>query len=382
MDSLKLDHFGLIQHESDLPALSEKLHSLPKVAVDTESNSLYAYRERVCLIQFSSDLEDFLVDPLALPDLTSLKPIFSDPKIEKVFHAAEYDLLCLRRDFDIEVNNLFDTMIAARILGRKEIGLGALLEAEFGIKLDKRYQRANWGQRPLPNHLLDYARMDTHYLIHLRQRLGDELEKRRLIPLAQEDFCRLIANIPEANGDIPGLDRPINCWRISGSYDLEPQQAAVLKELCKFRDDTARQLDRPLFKVMNDHTLLAIASGTPHDIDDLRRLPGMSSGQVRRYGQQLLKCVQRGLEAAPVHPPRSNRPDPAFSERLDILRSWRKKAAAQMGVPSDVILPRDLMQDLAHKSPLDRRRLEQVMHSVPWRLDHFGSQILGLLSGH
>jgi ribonuclease D len=138
------------------------------VAVDTESNSLFAYREQVCLVQFSTTQADFLVDPLALADLTPLAPLFADPKIEKVFHAAEYDLLCLKRDFGFSFANLFDTMLAGRILGRKEIGLGAMLEAFYGVQADKRHQRANWGQRPLPAPLLEYATLDTHYLIPLR----------------------------------------------------------------------------------------------------------------------------------------------------------------------------------------------------------------------
>ncbi len=178
----------LITQAGDLQSMVRALERERILAVDTESNSLHAYRERVCLIQFSTAQADYLVDPLALEDLSALSPLFGNPEIEKVFHAAEYDLLCLRRDFGMEVTNLFDTMIAGRILGRNEIGLGSMLEAELGVKLDKRYQRANWGQRPLPEHLIDYARLDTHYLILLRDRLHAELNERGLLPLAQEDF--------------------------------------------------------------------------------------------------------------------------------------------------------------------------------------------------
>lgn len=382
MDSSKLAAVDLITREAELQALAEKLGRVDTVAVDTESNSLYAYRERVCLIQFSTDQEDFLVDPLSVHDLSAIGPLFENERIEKIFHAAEYDLLCLRRDFAFEVQNLFDTMIAARILGRNEIGLGALLEAEFGVRLNKRYQRANWGQRPLPNDLLDYARLDTHYLIALKERLKTDLERRKLTALAQEDFRRLANSTLDESAIEPAAERPLDCWRISGVRDLSPQQAAVLQELCHYREEIARQLDRPRFKVMNDQTLLAIAAETPNTLEALGHLPGMSGGQIRRHGRQLLQAVKRGLEAAPAYPTRHARPDPAYSERLEALRSWRKKAGLQMKVPSDVVLPKDLMFALAQTAPHSRGELELAMQSAPWRLEHFGEAILKTLNGN
>jgi ribonuclease D len=391
---------SLITQPDDLQRMVAALEREPILAVDTESNSLHAYRERVCLIQFSTAQADYLVDPLALDDLSALSPLFCNPEIEKVFHAAEYDLLCLRRDFGMEVDNLFDTMIAGRILGRNEIGLGSMLEAELGITLDKRYQRANWGQRPLPGHLIDYARLDTHYLILLRDRLHAELSERGLLSLAQEDFrmaaCKITNNKPAANhaitntlapnklastgvyqnGYFAGAEKPVDCWRISGAYDLSAQQAAVLTELCRYRDEIARKLDRPLFKVFNDQTLLAIANVLPGNLDALRELPGMSPNQVRRHGRQLLKAVQKGLQAPPVYPVRQPRPDERFTERLEALRTWRKNLASEIGVGSDVILPRDLMISLAERGPRTPEELAEAMEAAPWRLEHFGEQIL------
>ncbi|TLN23565.1 ribonuclease D, partial [bacterium] len=148
-----------------------EISGIPYLAVDTESNSLFAYQEQVCLIQLSTEATDYLIDPLVLSDLSALEPVFADPRTEKIFHAAEYDIICLKRDFGYTFVNLFDTMVAARILGRPAVGLGSVLEAEFGLQLDKRYQRANWGQRPLPAAQKAYARFDSHYLIALRQRM-------------------------------------------------------------------------------------------------------------------------------------------------------------------------------------------------------------------
>jgi ribonuclease D len=353
--------------------LVQTLANQPNIAVDTESNSLFAYREQVCLIQFSTPDEDYLVDPLALKDLENLGSIFSDPHILKIFHAAEYDLLCLKRDFGFSFNNLFDTMLAARVLGRKGVGLGSLIEAEFGIQLDKRHQRANWGQRPLPEYLLDYARLDTHYLIPLKEKLERELKQKKLLPLAQEDFKRLCQVEATPNNG------KTDCWRVNGVHHLSPQQAAVLQQLCIYRDEYAKQINRPLFKVISDHTLFTIANTLPGDLDELKSLPGMTNHQMQRHGKGLLQAVQRGLQAEPVYPQRNIRPDDQFLERVEILKQWRKQKAHQMKVESDIIMPRDLLHKLASRNPRELQALSDYLSDVPWRFQHFGEEILKAL---
>jgi len=372
----------LVTRSSSLKALTDRLSQETILAVDTESNSLHAYQEQVCLIQFSTPDEDFLVDPLALDNLSPLAPIFANPAIEKVFHAAEYDLICLSRDFGFQFENLFDTMIAASILGRGELGLGSLLEAEFGVQVQKRFQRANWGKRPLPAELIDYANMDTHYLIPLRHSLRLELESAGRWPLAVEDFHHLgqisllLSDPPAQNGEKPAG----GCWRISGAIDLPPQQAAVLQELCHYRDVAAHSLNRPLFKVISDATLLAVAAACPTRLDELKGLPGMTAGQIRRHGLNLLLAVQKGLQAPPIFRPRSRRPNEAYLSRLEALRRLRKDLAEAMGVKSDVVLPRDLMLTLAAQNPRHSEELATLMADFPWRLEHFGSQILKAIS--
>lgn len=364
----------LVTRPAGLQQLVETLSSQPIVAVDTESNSLHAYREQVCLIQFSTHQTDYLVDPLQLADISPLAPIFTDPKIEKVFHAAEYDVICLRRDFGFEFTNLFDTMTAARILGRKAVGLGDILLAEFGVSLDKHFQRADWGERPLPRALQTYARFDTHYLIALRNRLRDELVTRQLWPLAAEDFARLCLS----NGRTPDGEAEI-CWRINGIRDLSPQEAAVLAELCQYREGVAISLDRPRFKVLGDQTLVKIASTCPSNLDELRSLPGMTQWQMHRHGRAILEAVQRGLHAKPAYPPKAQRPDESYLARIELLKKWRKVTARKLEVESDVVLPRDMLTELAARNPRSSQELAETMQTVPWRLEHFGSQILDVL---
>lgn len=364
---------ALIRRLPDLRRLADHLQRQPVVGVDTESNSLYAYQEQVCLIQFSTAQADYLVDPLSLDTLAPLSSLFANRQIEKIFHAAEYDLICLHRDFNFEFDNLFDTMWAARVVGREAIGLSSLLEAEFGVKADKRYQRANWGKRPLSDDMLAYARQDTHYLIPLRNRLYRELEESDRLALALEDFQRMetLYERSSLNGTPP------DCWeRINGTRDLNPQQMAILKALCEYRETVARRRDRPVFKVMGDSTLVSIASACPVSLAELESLPNVSARQVQQYGHQLLEAVQEGLNAPPLDPEPPPRPDPDYLTRMDAVRTWRKERAQSIGVESDVVLPRDLMLEVVSRAPKNRQELNDILSEVPYRQRHFGPGLL------
>ncbi len=360
----------LITKQADLGRVVQELRTQPIVAVDTESNSLFAYREQVCLIQFSIPGSDYLVDPLALDNISALGKIFSDPKIEKVFHAAEYDLLTLQRDFGFRFKNIFDTMAAARILGRKQVGLGSLLKDEFGVELEKKYQRANWGKRPLPKPMLEYASLDTHYLIRLRNLLAAELDKRKRWPIAKEDFSRLT----QVNGK-PPEPHGVDVWRVSGVYDLKPQQVTILKYLAEYREERAKSLDRPLFKVIGDKTLVAIAEKSPETLEELSELPGMTPGQVRRHGKAMLQAVWEGKKDDPTKRPRNNYIDDRIINLIEALRNWRKQRARKIGVESDIVLPRDVLEKIGHAMPESKEALAELMKDVPWRFQEYGDQI-------
>jgi len=365
-----------VDHPTRLNQMVAQLEKAPILAVDTESNSLYAYREQVCLIQFSTPDTDYLVDPLAHQDLAVLGNLFADPAIEKIFHAAEYDLICLKRDFGFTFTNLFDTMLAGRLLGREAVGLGSMLEVEFGISLDKRYQRADWGLRPLPPAQLAYARLDTHYLIPLRNNLKAELEESGRWPLAVEDFRRLT----QVEGHEPTSWQE-TWWRIPGAQDLTPQQNAVLQHLYHFRDRQARSQNRPPFKVMSNQALLELAKVCPRQPQDLEELEELNPRQAQRYGSDLLRAVAEGLQASPLSRPTSPRPDDRFLKRLDSLRTWRKEKALALEVDSDVILPRDIMYSIAEANPKKLEDLRVLLSEIPSRLDSFGRDILKALNG-
>jgi ribonuclease D len=363
-----------IARPHSLARLANELSCEPVIAVDTEANGLYAYREQVCLIQFSTPQVDYLVDTLAIDDLSPLAPIFENSNIEKVFHASEYDLIILHQDFGFSVNQLFDTMIGARILGWAKVGLGSILGDQFNVKVDKKYQRADWGRRPIPDEMLTYAQVDTHFLLRLRDKMQTELRNKGRWELALEDFKRCSTvdslNHRNDNGD---------CWRVRGAHDLSPQRAAVLKELCTYRDKKARAKDRPLFKVISDKTLFNIAEAAPRSLRELERIPGISKRQVNWIGKGLIAAVEKGLKAEPIRPKRKPRPSHEYLERFELLRRWRQRKAKQMDVMSDVIMPKDLLYILAANNPASRSELAEILDSVPWRSEKFGNEILGLL---
>jgi ribonuclease D len=352
-----------------LNRLAGILASEPRLAVDTESNSLHAFREQVCLVQFSSSTTDYLVDPLEIHDLSSLAPIFCNPEIEKVFHAAEYDIICLNRDFGITFANIFDTMQAARILGYKQVGLDSILAEKLGISLNKRYQKADWGERPLSLEMLNYARLDTHHLLALRDSLQTELQERGRWQLAREEFARL------AKGN--GISKPeIPSWqRVKGTQHFSRRQLTILHELCLWREGQAKKMSRPVFKVLDDKRLVAIALTTPKSARDLETL-SLTPRQIYLYGEEILLAIGRGRVAGLIELPITHRTDQAILDRLNCLSDWRKAVAQKIGVESDVILPKPWMNAIAGHNPGNLHELETLMPDSPWRLATFGEEIL------
>lgn len=364
-----------VNDPNSLKRMVDDLSVQARIAVDTESNSLHAYRERVCLIQFSTPKKDYVVDPLAFEDLGALAPLFSDAKIEKIFHAAEYDLICLKRDFGFEFGNLFDTMQAARILGYQYVGLENILFDKFDVKVDKRHQKANWGARPLTPAQLDYARMDTHYLIALRDLLEAELHATERWGFAQDDFA-LACRVDEPREKLNGAS-----WkRFSARKDVSPRELTILSELCLCRDAIAERMDRPPFKVIPDSALLDIAKNLPEKDVDLAGI-GLSQKQIHLWGAQILEAVRRGTRSPLVKREQAERPKDAALKRLDKLKTWRRKVAEEMKVESDIVLPKRFLQILAERPPKDMDALKFVMRESPHRFGRYGDQIHRLVGG-
>ena len=377
MNPTKLKPPALIADDDSLQSMVKSLRAQPLVAVDTESNSMHAYQEQVCLIQFSIPNQDYLVDPLAFSALTDLDPIFADPQIEKIFHSAEYDIMCLKRDFEYSFHNLFDTRIASRTLGRKRSGLRDLIAIEFDVEIDKRYQRSNWGKRPLPDEWLDYARLDTYYLISLRNRLYEALQETGRLEEALEASEYITRIQPHDNGFDPD-----GFWRIRNAHELTPRQLAILRCLYLYRDSQAKRMNRPPFKVMGDQTLHDLASAVPGRLKDLSEIYGMTPGQIGRFGEGILETIRQGKKDPIPHRPRGNHMDDEILDRYEALHDWRKRTARSNKVDSDIILPREILMDIAKSAPRSIEALNQVMSPLTWRAKKYGNMILEVLWGN
>lgn len=350
------------------------------MGVDTESNSLFAYYHRVCLIQISLPDCDYVIDPLAV-NVEPLAALFADPARLKIFHAAENDILGLKRDYDFSFATIFDTMLAARILGWPQAGLGAILSIQYDAHLNKSLQRADWGRRPLNPELLAYAQLDTHYLLSLRVEQEAELKAKNRWEEAQESFDRLpLVEWVEKPFDPEGF------WSLPGVRTLADDGLPVLRELYLWRENQARREDRPPFKVLDQRTIIELSRQQPATFGALRSISGMSDSQVRRYGDAILHAITRGLKAPTPQPPRRangrSRPDAKTHERFDALRTWRTERARQRGVDPDVVLTNDQLLTISRHAPATLSALAALDVVGPWKLQEYGDAILRIVAQH
>jgi ribonuclease D len=316
-----------------------------------------------------------IIDPLALPDLSPLAPIMADPKVEKVLHGADNDIMLLKRDFKFEFASIFDTQVAARFAGRMELGLQAVLEKEFGVKLSKSLQRCDWSRRPLTPPQEKYAVEDVSHLVVLRDRLLPGLRERGREAWAREEgeaLCRL-APAP--------VREPSDFLRAKGAFDLDGRALAVLRELFALRDEWARHADLPLFKIVGDEPLVAIAQQRPKDAHALSRIRGLSAYLKGRRAPDLLGAIRRGEAVAEKDLPtrtwqKRPKPVPGYSKRVDRIKAWRVDAAKKAGLEPGVLLPQRLIERIAIDRPADLSALAAVPDIRRWRAENFGAEIL------
>ncbi len=366
----------LIADPQELADLVHRMGATGRVAVDTESASFHRYRDRVYLIQLSSEEEDAILDPLALDHLEPLKRLLADERVEKVFHDADYDLRALDRDYGFRARNIFDTRIAAQLLGESSVSLAALLQKYFGVRLDKRLQRADWSVRPLPEAMLAYAVADTRYLLPLRDRLKKRLEETARWKWAEEEFARLERVRWTAEDQQGPLYR-----RVKGWGKLTPPERAVLEELLRWREKVAREADRPPFKIIAQEALVQIARSRPRDREALLRAPKVPKKLALRYQDALLRAVASGLESPlvreitrPGDTERSPRMDAAARRRLENLKSLRDRRAKELGIDPGFLCSNAVLQIVALRNPAEAKDLDEIEELRKWQRELLGDQ--------
>lgn len=360
--------------------LAEELSGTTELAVDTEGASFHRFVDRVYLLQLSTRDVSAIVDPLPIGTPEGLGALVESERVEKIFHDADYDLRLLRQDYGWQIRNVFDTRVAAQLIGLKAFGLAALLERYFGVKLDKQYQRADWSQRPLTQGMLDYAAQDTRWLPGLRDRLRDELDSRGRLHWAAEEFRRLETVHWEA-------EEPGSAFlRLKGARDLNRRELAVLRELVSWRDSVAAELDRATFRVMSNDTLLAIAHQQPDNRDALAAVKGMPRGILEHRGSELLARVTRGLAVPESELPRFPRSrrwerDPDLDERVSRLKTIRDRVAAQLELDPGVLCSRDRLETIARSQPQSLAELAETPGMRGWQVEVLGDEMLRALRG-
>lgn len=368
----------LIENIQELKEAVKCIETEKKVGFDLEADSMYHFSEKVCLLQVASKKTAFAIDTVKLKDLSLLKPLFLNRNIVKVFHGADYDVRSLFRDFSIEIKNLFDTELASRFLGIKETGLEAVLRDRFNVKLEKKYQKKDWSERPLSPEMLNYALNDVRHLVSLSEILEKELDDAGRLTWVMEE-CEILCRVrqPEDNGDPLFL-------KFKGAGKLKADTLAVLEALLRFRMETAQKKDRPPFKIMGNNSILKLAETKPDSLKKIMNTGALSQRQVEIYGKDLVGIITRAVKIPvnklPVYPRKKvfAVSEPA-SRRIEALKIWRDKKAVKLNIDPGLLLKKSLISAIGVQNPDDPAGLLAIKDMKNWQKREFGDEILRAL---
>ena len=381
----------MVDSVAEFDRMVSYLDGQPWVALDTESDSLFRYTPRVCLIQVSApatrrantkaadtaNVRDFLVDPLKLNNLAELGAILANDETDVILHAAENDILTLQRDFGFRIRRLYDTQLAARIMGRTGVGLAQVLLEEFEVVSDKRMQRTNWGQRPLTAQQMAYAQVDTHFLPALRVLQTQQLKAAGRWDEAQDAF-RFLETIEYTPPE------PRTFWQLKQIRSVDEENLNVLETIWDWRERLSQRTERPPFKVLGENTLVALAQHRPRSVEELRKIPGLSARQVERFGRELLEAVRQGeRRPVPRRPAAARRSDLTLSaegrRRFDALRRWRTETAAARGVDPDIVFSNETLLQISAGKPDTVAALAEFPAIGRWKAQTYGPAVLKML---
>jgi ribonuclease D len=361
--------------------LTARIAGVRELALDTEGASFHRFVDRIYLLQLSTRDTHAVIDPLPIGQPAGLGRLLEDPAVEVVFHDADYDLRLLEQDYGWKIKHIFDTRIAAQLLGYTAFGLAALLERFFGVKLDKKHQRADWSMRPLTADMLDYAAQDTRYLLELKDRMSAELERMGRMAWAREEFA-LLEGTRWADEE-PGM----GFLRLKGARDLNRRELAVLRELAPWRDAVAKQMDRATFRVLGNEQLLEVSRAQPRTRDALAKIKGMPRGILEQRGAELLDAVTRALDVPEAELPRFPKAarwdrDPDFDARVSALKTARDEAAKRLSLDPGVLCSRDRMEAVARRNPATVDELMEVTELRRWQAGELAQAFVAALEPH
>lgn len=364
---------------NDVERFLGQISDVKEIALDTEGASFHRFLDRIYLLQLSTRERSAIIDPLPIGKPATLGRLLESKTVEVVFHDADYDLRLLHQDYGWHITRIFDTRIAAQLLGIKSFGLAALLGQFFDVKLDKKHQRADWSMRPLTPDMLEYAAQDTRYLLQLRDRMKAELERRGRWGWAEEEFARLEGTRWEAEEEMEGF------LRLKGARDLTRRELAVLREVANWRDTVAAQLDRATFRVMGNEVLFELARRNPRSVSELSAIKGMPKGMIERAGSNIIDAVRRGMEAPEAELPKFPRgqrwnKDRDFDDRVSRLKAVRDEAATRLELDPGVLCSRERLENIARSGAKSLDDLASVRELRRWQIEEMGAGFIRALS--
>jgi ribonuclease D len=374
--------FVFIDDAAGAAGFDSELRAGGRLALDCEAAGFHRYSDRLCLVQISTPAQNYILDTLAFDPSETLRPALQDPGVEVVLHGADYDLRLLDRDLRIRPRSIFDTQAAAALLGEPSLGLASLLERHLGIVVSKKYQRADWAQRPLPDDMLEYAASDTRHLLELSDILRRRLSDLGRLEWAREEFRSLEGIRWEEGEEDPVL-------KVRGSRDLGPRELAALREALVWRDRVARERDRAPFRVAGDQPLLDVVRRRPRSVGELAQLGGINPGLARAEGESLLEGLER-VEQLPTsaltpYPPRRpngrGRPTPDVEALAERLKEARNRRAEALGIDRGTLMANSVIVEIAWVRPTTAAALATVAGVKKWQMDAVGAELLAVLAG-
>ena len=373
--------YAFIDKQHDFDALVAKLLTHKYVSIDTESNSMYVHKEQLCLVQLASEHLNAVVDSLAV-DIKGLAPVFANKHIEKIFHSAESDIRTIKAVLPVKFENIFDVMLAAKYLGLKRCGLENMVKEHIGIELNKKFQKADWGRRPLMREMLDYAIGDVLYLHKLRNMFAEELSRKGKLEEIKSEFAEVAALEPSKSVfDENGF------FRIHAARQLNGRGLAVLRELYIFREQAARERNRPPFKVISEDLMFRLATAPREALENLSIFKGMSMYVLANHGPWIKDAIQLGLKAPEVQfPKRVTAPSPdkrvhfeGIRERFKILKAWRLETANRRNMLPEAVLGNDILEKTALINPKTAEELKGVKSLGPEKFVLYAEEMVKAL---
>jgi len=371
--------YKFITSDGDLASACDTLAKENLIGVDLEADSMHSFTEKICLIQVAGSDMAYLIDPFKISDFSPFSALLVDPDIIKVFHGSDFDVRSLDRELSVEIVNLFDTEIACRFLNVKERGLGALLKGHFDVDVDKRFQKVDWSRRPLKEDMIEYSVGDVAHLSDLYDRLLASLDEIGRYDWAKEEFEHQAKVKYEPNNQPPLFKR------FKGAGKLDNRTLAVLEALLQVRLEMAGKKDLPLFKIISNQSVLAMATQKPASVQKMIEIKALSKKQVGMYGEACCAAIEKAMALPhgelPSYPrTRMPRKTPKVLERITRLKQMRERMSDRVGMEPGFLINNNMISTLAFDDPKTLEDLRQIKAMRNWQVEAIGDDIINVLA--